>query len=324
MRAVVYRQYGPPGVLRVEDVEAPVPGDGEVLVRVHCASVSASDVTFRRGVPFVARSATGLIRPKRPILGSELAGEVASVGPGVTRFKEGDRVFAASGADFGAYAEFIRLPDEGAIVTLPDDLAYADAVGIYEGALTALPFLRDKGRIRSGQRVLINGASGSVGSAAVQLAKHFGAKVTAVASGANAELVRSLGADHVIDHTQEDFTRNGQTYDLIFDAVGKSSFGRARHSLAPGGAYLSTVLTMGIIAWMLVTRLGKKRAGFMATGLRPPQQKARDMLLIRDLIEAGELQSVIDRAYPLEQVREAHGYVEAGHKKGNVVLQVRA
>jgi NADPH:quinone reductase-like Zn-dependent oxidoreductase len=264
------------------------------------------------------------MKPKKPILGSELAGKVEVVGPGVTRLREGDRVVAASAADFGAHAEYIRLPEDGALVTMPDALAYADAVGIVEGALTALPFLRDKGRIRPGQHVLVNGASGAVGCAAVQLAKYFGAEVTAVSSGANTELVRSLGADHAIDYTQADATRNGQTYDIFFDAVGKSSFGRARGSLAPGGVYLSTVLTAGIVLMSLVTRLGSKRAGFTATGMRSSRQKSEDMLLIRELIEAGALKPVIDRAYPLEQAREAHAYVEGGHKKGNVVLQVRA
>ena len=324
LRAIVYRQYGPPDVVGVEEVETPTPGEGVILIQVHAASVSSSDITFRRGRPVVARSATGFVKPKKPILGSELAGQVEAVGPGVTRFKPGDRVAAASAADFGAHAEYICLPQDGAIVPLPDDLAYRDAVGIFEGALTALPFLRDKGRIGSGQRVLINGASGSVGSAAVQLAKHFGAEVTAVTSGANIELVRSLGADHAINYTQEDFTRTGQTYDIIFDTVGKSSYGRARDALAPGGVYLSTVLTMGIVLLSLVTRFGSKQARFTATGMRSPQQKSEDMLLIRDLIEAGALKPVIDRAYPLEQAREAHAYVEAGHKKGNVVLQIRA
>jgi NADPH:quinone reductase-like Zn-dependent oxidoreductase len=324
MRAVVYRAYGPPDVLTIEEVARPTPGDGELLIAVHAASVSASDVTFRRGVPFVARSATGLTRPRKPILGSELAGVVEGVGPRVGAFREGDRVAAASAADFGAYAEYICLPESGAVVALPDDLEYADAVGIFEGALTALPFLRDKGNVRSGQRVLINGASGSVGTAAVQLAKHFGAEVTAVTSGANAELVRSIGADHVIDYTREDFARKGSAYDLIFDTVRKSTYGHARASLAPRGVYLSTVLTMGIVMWSLVSRFGSRRAGFMATGLRPPQQKAKDMHFIRDLVEAGALRPVIDRTYPLEQAREAHGYVEGGHKKGNVVLQVRA
>ena len=187
MRAVVYREYGSPEVLGVEDIDQPTPQDGEVLIEVHAASVSSSDVTFRSGRPFIARSATGFTKPKKPVLGSELAGKVEAVGPGVTRFKAGDRVAAASAADFGGYADYICMPEDGALVALPDDLGYEDAVGIFEGTLTALPFLRDTGHIGSGQRVLINGASGSVGTAAIQLAKHFGAEVTAVASGANAE-----------------------------------------------------------------------------------------------------------------------------------------
>ena len=323
MRAVVYREYGSPEVLSVEDIDQPTPQDGELLIEVHAASVSSSDVTFRSGRPFIARSATGFTKPKKPVLGSELAGKVEAVGPGVTKFKAGDRVAAASAADFGGYAEYICMPEDGALVALPDDLGYEDAVGIFEGTLTALPFLRDTGHIRSGQRVLINGASGSVGTAAIQLAKHFGAEVTAVASGANAELVRSLESDHFIDYRQEDFTKSGQAYDIIFDTVGKSSYRRAKDVLAKDGIYLSTVLAAGIIVWSLVTRLGSKRAAFTATGLRSPQQKAEDMRFVRDLIASGEMKPVIDRVYPLEQVREAHGYVEGGHKKGNVVLQVK-
>ena len=324
MKAIVYREYGPPDVVRLDDVETPTPGDSDILIQIHAAVVTTPDVAFRKGVPFMARTATGLMKPKKHILGSELAGRVHAVGSDVSRFKAGDRVVAASATDFGAHAEYISLPDDGAVAPLPDDLTYEDAVAITEGALTALPFLRDKAGIRGGQRVLINGASGSVGSSAVQLAKHFGAEVTAVTSGANAELVLSLGADHVIDYTQEDYTQNGQTYDIVFDAVGKNSFSRSKKVLAEGGVYLTTVPSVAIVIHSLTSRFGSKKAVFSATGLRSASDKTRDLLLVEELIEDGTLVPVIDRRYPLEEADTAHAYVETGHKKGVVVLTVRA
>ena len=261
------------------------------------------------------------MRPKKTILGSEFAGEIEAVGKDVKRFSEGDQVFAATGAALGAHAEYTCLPEEGALAIKPANMTYEEAAAICEGALAALPFLRDKGKIQSGQKVLINGASGSVGTSAVQLAKYFGAEVTGVCSTANLELVKSLGADKVIDYTQEDFTKTRQTYDIIFDAVGKSSFSRCRGSLKGRGIYLTTVPTLPILLQMLWTsKIGSKRAIITFTGLRPASEKTEDLLFLKELVEGGKLRPVIDRRYPLEQAAEAYKYVETGHKKGNVVI----
>ena len=255
------------------------------------------------------------------LLGSNLAGEIEAVGKDVKRFKEGDQVFAASDAAFGAHAEYICLPEEGALALKPADMTYAEAAGVCGGGLTSLPFLRDTGKIQRGQKVLINGASGSVGTSAVQLAKYYGAEVTGVCSTTNLELVKSLGADKVIDYTKEDFARSGETYDIIFDALGACSFFRCKSSLKQRGCYLSTVLTLAILFQMLWTsKIGSKRAMIAFTGLRPAGEKTKDLLFLKGLANAGKLKAVIDRFYPLEQAAEAHRYVDKGHKKGNVVL----
>lgn len=321
MKAIVYKQYGPPEVLQFTDVDKPVPGDSDVLIRIHAATVASEDCTFRKGHPLIARAATGFTRPKAAILGSNLAGEIAAVGKDVTRFNVGDAVFAASDDDFGAYAEYICLPDDGALALKPVNLGYAEAASVCGGGLTALPFLRDAGKIQRGHKVLINGASGSVGTAAVQLARYFGAEVTGVCSTANLELVKSLGADRVIDYTAEDFTRGGETCDIVFDTVGKSTFASCKGLLKPDGCYLSTVLTAGILLQMLWTSvIGSKRAMIMFAGLRPAGEKARDLVLLKELAEAGVFKPVIDRTCALQQMVEAHRYVDAGHKKGNVVV----
>ena len=322
VKAVVYHRYGSPDVLGLEEVAKPTPGDDEVLIRIHAAAVTAADCAIRNG-DFTARLAFGLIRPRKTILGTEFAGEIEAVGKDVERFREGDQVFAANGAGFGAHAEYICLPEDGALASKPVNVTYEEAAAICEGALTALPFLRDKGKIQSGQEVLINGASGSVGTSAVQLAKYFGAEVTGVCSAANLGLVRSLGADRVIDYTREDFTNSGRTYDIIFDAVGKSSFSRCKNSLKQGGIYLSTVPTPAILLQMLWTsKIGGKKAMIAFTGLRPPGEQAKDLVLLKELVEAGKIRAVIDRRYPLDQTAEAHRYVGKGHKKGNVVITV--
>ena len=276
---------------------------------------------MRKGRPLYGRLFIGLTGPKNPIPGTDLAGEIEAVGRGVTRFQVGDPVFGATDLGGGCYAEYVCLPQDDVLALKPANMTYEQAAAILEGATTALAFLRDKGHIQSGQRVLINGASGSIGTAAVQLAKYFGAHVTGVCSTANVDMVKSLGADEVIDYTQGDFTRNGQTYDVIFDTVGKSSYARCKGALAEHGVYLNPVLGLPLLLNMLWTsRADGKKALFMATGLRPANEKKRDLAFLTELVEAGQLRAVVDRRYSLDQAAEAHRYVETGHKKGNIVI----
>lgn len=320
MRAMVCERYGPPEVFQLREVAQPTPGENEVLIRVRAATAGPADVAFRKGDPLLIKLMFGLRRPKYPIMGSELAGEVQAVGRAVTAFKPGDRVLGLSPNGFGAYAEYLCLPEGDLLVAIPAALSYEEAAGISDGATTALTFLRDVAGLRPGQRVLINGASGAVGVYGVQLAKQFGAEVTGVCSAANVALVRSLGADHVIDYTAEDFTRAGHAYDVIFDAVGKSSYARCKGALAPRGLYLTTVPSWGIVRDLLLTALpGGKKAKFATAGL---MQTTANLRFLMELAEAGKLRAVIDRRYPLEQLAEAHRYVETGRKRGNVVITV--
>ncbi|MCO5185545.1 MAG: NAD(P)-dependent alcohol dehydrogenase [Anaerolineae bacterium] len=319
MKAIVYTEYGPPEVLQLKEVAKPTPKDNELLIRIEATTVTAVDSTFRQGASLSGRFYTGLKRPKRAVLGSTLAGEIEAVGKDVTLFKEGDQVFGAT-ADFGAHAEYICLPENGALALKPASITYEEAVAT-NAVLTALPFLRDSGQIRSGQRVLINGASGSVGSYAVQLAKQAGATVTGVCSTEKMEFVKSLGADKVIDYKQEDFTDIDETYDIIFDAAGKSSFGRCKHLLKENGIYLSTVLSPRIVFDMIWTSIvGSKKAKIAFAGLRPASEQAKDLRFLTELIEAGQLKSLIDRCYPLAETAEAYRYFETGNKKGSVVI----
>jgi NADPH:quinone reductase-like Zn-dependent oxidoreductase len=320
MTAIVYTRYGAPDVLHFEEVAKPAAKDNEVLIRIHAAAVTTTDVNLRGGDTLM-RLVFGLRRPRRPILGTEFAGEIEAVGKNVTLFQPGDQVFAATGAGFGAHTEYICLPEDGALARKPANATYAEAAALCEGGLTALPFLRDTGKIQPGHRVLINGASGAVGNAAVQLAKAFGAHVTAVCGPTNVDLVKSLGADTVIDYRKTDFTQGGQTYDIIFDAVGKSSFARCKGSLAPDGVYLATVPSLALYAHVLWTaKFGRKKARVAATGLRSGNEKANDLQFLKELAEAGKLQPVIDGCYSMDQIAEAHRHVETGHKKGHVVV----
>jgi NADPH:quinone reductase-like Zn-dependent oxidoreductase len=316
MKAIVYTKFGPPEVLQLQEVEKPTPKDNEVLIKIYATTVVKEDPDMRASAGF-----NGILKPRHPILGQELAGEIETIGRDVTRFKPGDPVF---GFDmFGAYAEYKCMPESGALAIKPVNLSYEEAASVPNGALTALPFLRDKGKIQSGQTVLIYGASGSVGAAAVQLARYYGADVSGVCSTTNLEWVKSLGADQVIDYTQEDFSENGKTYDIIFDTVGKRSFSQCKGSLTDEGTYLATVPTPVIMLQALWTaRNGRKKVKFAAAGLRPAREKMKDLVFLKELIEAGKIKPVIDRCYPLEQMSEAHRYVEQGHKKGNVVITV--
>ena len=318
MRAVVHDRYGPPEVLRLEEVERPVPAEDEVLVRIHATTVTRTDTGLRSAELFISRFVTGLARPKRRILGSEFAGEVEAVGAAVTEFEVGDRVFGVHG---GAHAEFVCVPESGAVAHMPGGVSFEEAAAVSDGASLALPCLRKAG-LREGQSVVVYGASGSVGTAGVQLAKHFGAEVTAVCSTTNVELVRSLGADEVIDYTQADFTKNGKTYDVIFDAVGMHSFRRCRHSLKPGGTFVDTDL--GFLWQIPVLALLTRRIGDKKVALGITKYTKENVRLLKELIEAGKYRAVIDRTYPLEDVVEASRYVETGQKTGNVVLIVTA
>jgi NADPH:quinone reductase-like Zn-dependent oxidoreductase len=318
MRAVVHDRYGPPEVLRIEDVPRPVPAAGEVLVRVHASTVTRSDCGFRGADPFFSRVFTGLRGPKQRVMGTELAGVVEEVGDGVTEFRIGDRVF---GLRSGANAELVCVREQRALAHVPDGMPFEEAAALGDGPSIANACLSAAG-VREGQRVAVYGATGSIGTAGVQLAKDFGAEVTAVCDTARVELVRSLGADEVVDYLREDFTRNGKTYDVVFDAVGKHSFRRCRHALEPGGTYISTDL--GFMWHVPPLALASRWIGDRRVRLPIPKYSKDDVLLVKRLVEEGKYRPVIDRTYPLEQVVAATRYVETGHKTGNVVLTVAA
>ena len=318
MRAVVFDRYGAPDVLRLEDVVQPVPKEDEVLVKMHATTVTRSDCAVRAGKPFISRFFTGLRRPKQRILGTELAGEVEAVGAAVHEFAVGDHVFGTTSAfRFGTHAEFICMQESAPLAHKPAGMSFEEAAAVCDGVILALMGLRAAG-LRKGQKIVIYGASGSIGTAAVQLARYFEADVTAVCNTKNLELVRSLGADRVIDYTQEDFTKNGETYDVIFDAVGKHSFRRCRASLKQGGMFVATDGLRNLILALWTPRLGGKKVMFPI----PPRYTKKDVLFLKELIETGRYRAVIDRRYPLEAVVEATTYVETKQKTGNVVLTI--
>jgi NADPH:quinone reductase-like Zn-dependent oxidoreductase len=324
LRAVVYDRYGPPDVLRLEDVARPVPGEDEVLVKVHATTVNRFDTATREAnrrsglaISLMSRLVSGVRRPRHRILGTEFAGEVNDVGATVREFALGDKVFGTTGLTFGAHAEFLSIQESARIAHMPAGMSFEEAAPICDGALNALTCLK-QADLRKGRRILIYGASGAIGTAGVQLARSFGADVTAVCNTKNLELVRSLGADRMIDYTKEDFTSNGQTYDVILDAVGKQSFTRCRASLEAGGIFLPTD-GLGNLVWALRTsRTRGKKVIFQI----PPRQTKQDVIFLKELVEAGKYRPVIDRRYPLEDVVEATRYVETEQKTGNVVLTV--
>ena len=321
MKVVVYEKYGPPEVFQLKEVEKPVLKDNEVLVKVLASTVTATDCVFRKGEPKFSRLFTGITKPKNQILGSEFAGVIEAVGNGVKLFKVGDRIMGTT-PGYGSYAEYICLPEEkSTLAKMPSNKSFEEAIACCDGFLTSLPFLRDKGKIQKGNKTLIIGASGSVGSAGVQIAKYFGAEVTGVCSTSSLELVKSIGADKVIDYTKEDFTKPGKTYNIIFDAVGKSTFSQCKNLLDQKGKYLQAGITLKVFPSIFWTSMfSTKKALIMATGLRPPAERTKDLKFIAELLEAGKIKPVIYKRFQLEQISEAHKYVDTGHKKGNVVI----
>ena len=316
----MYKKYGSPNVLEPSDVEKPTPEANEVLIRVFATTVTTADCMMRRGDTFLSRILLGFIRPKKKfqILGTEFSGIIESIGKKVKKFKPGDEVYAFRGFGTGCYAQYKCMSENGSIALKPQNMTFIEAASVVDGATTALFFLKEKANIQEGQEVLINGASGSIGTFAVQLAKYFGAEVTGVCSTKNIGLVKSLGADKVVDYTKEDFSKTGYTYDIIFDTVGKSSFVHSRKALKPKGIYIATVMTLKLILQSFLTKPGNNKKAIFAMSLN----KTEALNFIRKLIEDGKLKAIIDRQYPLEELPAAHEYVEKGHKKGNVVIGV--
>lgn len=320
MQVVIYKEYGSPEVLQLKEVVTPTPKNNEVLIKLHATTVTSGDCRVRSmtvpyGFGLMSRLFFGILKPKNSILGSELSGEIEAVGKDVTKFKIGDRVFAFDGVRMGCYAHYKCLHEDGAMAIKPSNLTWDSAAALSFGGTTALSFFR-RGKLQRGERVLINGASGSVGTAAVQLAKHFGAHVTGVCSTANVELVKLLGADHVIDYTKEDFTNDSEFYDVIVDAVGTAPFSRSKNSLKEGGRLLSVVADlpdMLRIPWVSMTSSKRIVAG-------PAAERAEDLRFLADLAEAGKFKPVIDRRYSFQQIPQAHVYTDTGRKKGNVVI----
>jgi NADPH:quinone reductase-like Zn-dependent oxidoreductase len=320
MRAIVYERYGPPDVLELKDMPKPTPKANEVLIKVRATTVTSGDwrlrsLTVPAGFRLISRLVFGVSKPRQPILGTELAGDIEAIGKDVRRFKVGDRVFAFSGAGMGCHAEYKCMPQDGAVALKPAHLSYDEAAAISFGGTTALSFLR-RGKLQSGEKVLINGASGGVGTAAVQLARHFGADVTGVCGTANLEMVKSLGAQHVIDYTREDFTRNGETCDVIVDTAGTAPYSRCKDSLKERGRLLQVLgglPDMLQIPWIALTSSKRVIAG-------PASERAEDLRFLAKLAEAGEFKPVIDRRYPFEQMAAAHRYVDTGRKRGNVIV----
>lgn len=323
MKAILFTQYGSPDVIKLKEIDKPIPKDNEVLVSVHASSVTTADSMIRQGRPCYGRLFLGIRKHKKPIAGTGFSGVVEATGKAVTQFKNGDSVFGETGMEFSANAEFLCIAEDAVITHLVDDMRHEEAAPVCDGALTSYAFVKEIGKLKSGQSLLIIGASGSLGSAAIQIAKHLGAEVTGVCSTVNLERVTSLGADHVIDYLDKDFTGLGQTYDVIYDAVGKSSYFSCKKSLKGNGVYLSPVLSFSLLVRMMWTaNFSHKKAKFSAIGVRPASELRRLLDELKGLFKAGKITSVIDRRYTLEQAAEAHKYVDTGHKKGNVVIMI--
>ncbi len=322
MKAIEYTRYGSPDVLQMKDMPLPTPKPNEVLIRIHATTATAADIMMRKGNPFIGRLYTGLKGPKRTILGFEFAGEVVETGSAVTLFKTGDKVFGGT-TTLGCYAEYACVSESDVLTTMPDNISYAEAAPVNGSAITVMNYLKGLGNIRKGHRVLINGASGGLGTYAIQIAKHYEAEVTGVCSSRNVDIVKALGADHVIDYTKEDFTKNGIKYDIIFDTVGRRSFGDCKKALADNGIFMSAVMDLPLLFHMLWTQLfGGKKAMASATGLLPVKQRLSYFLELKELLRTTKIKTVIDASYPLAQIAVAHAYVEKGHKRGSIIIAV--
>jgi NADPH:quinone reductase-like Zn-dependent oxidoreductase len=325
MKAVIAEKYGTPKVLQIKNIQKPTPKAKEVLIRIAATSITAASSSMRKGTPYFGRLFIGLTKPKIKTPGTDLSGVVEAIGSEVLNFKTGDLVMAETGINCGTYAEYICLASDELIVLKPKNISAEEATGILDGASTALAFFTDQVVIKKGQKVLINGASGSIGTAAVQLAKQFGAEVTGVCSGKNKALVKDLSADTVLDYTKNELGDNMETFDVIFDTVGKLSYRKTKKNLKPNGVFLTPVLSLSVLFNMIFTSLfSKKKLKFDATGIRKKDQRMRDLLQIQEMLAAGTLTTVIDRVYPLEQIQEAHEYIDTGRKRGNVILSMHS
>jgi NADPH:quinone reductase-like Zn-dependent oxidoreductase len=323
MKSIIVNAYGGPEVLHLENIEKPSPKSNEVLIKIEATSVTAASTMMRKGTPYFGRLFTGISKPKVKTPGSDLAGVIEEIGENVEIFKIGDKVMASTDLKFGAYAEYICVAEDEMIIHRPENITAEEATGILDGGCTALAFFTDQVTIQPGDKILINGASGSIGTAAIQLAKEFGAEVTAICSGRNVELVTNLGADHVYDYTKNELENSTEQFDIIFDTVGKLAFSKSKKHLKEKGVFLTPVLKMSILlSMMFLNPISRKKLKFSATGLRKLNLRLRDMIKIKDLIANNKLKTVIDKVYSLEQIQEAHSYVDAGHKKGNVIIKL--
>lgn len=323
MNAIISTAYGSAEVLQLNQVEIPVPKSDEVLIKVHATSVTNAHTAMRIGYPLFGRLFMGLLKPKMDISGTDFSGEIVAVGEDIKKYHVGDSVYGSTDLNGGSYAEYLTIMENDVFTLKPENYTHAQATAIIDGASTAYAFFKDAIDLKSGQKILINGASGSIGTAAVQIAKYFGAEVTGVCSTSNVSMVKTIGADHVIDYVKTDFTKGDKKYDIIFDTVGKSSFKKCRSILEKNGTYLTPVLTIRSLTDMILSKFfSTRKALFMASGLRDIKTKSREFTALNKLIEDGKLSPVIDRYYKLPQVPEAHRYVEKGHKKGNVVINV--
>lgn len=325
MKVVTAESYGGPQVLQIENVKKPSPKSNEVLIKINATAITAASTMMREGKPYFGRLFLGLTKPKVKIPGTDLSGVIEAIGSEVVNFKIGDQVMAETSIKCGAYAEYICLSSDELIVHQPDNVSPEEATGILDGACTALAFFTDEVKIKKGQKVLINGASGSIGTAAIQLAKHFGAEVTGVCSGKNKALVKDLGADNVLDYTKNEFQNGSEKFDVIFDTVGKLSYSKTKKNLTETGVFLTPVLSFSALFNMLfVSPFTRKKLKFSATGIRKQELQMRDLIIIRDMLASNKLKTIIDRVYPMDQIQDAHSYVDSGRKRGNVILSINA